>query len=205
VYLIDRLKNRGWTVDIIRIHSYVKREGRLDSLILKMGEADLLVFSFPLYVDSMPAPVIRVLEALAETLNRLRADGEPVKTQGFAAIVNNGFPEVLHNHTALAQARIFSRQAGLIWMGGLAMGMGEAVGGQPLAERGAMVRNVRRALDTAAEALTNGSRIPDEAAQLMGRKLIPRWLYLLIGNRGWKKRAAKHGVEAELRDRPLTD
>jgi multimeric flavodoxin WrbA len=168
---------------MIRIHSYVKSKGRLDSLLLKMDEADLLVLSFPLYVDSMPAPVIRILEVLA----RRRANKKVRKTKGLAVIVNNGFPEVFHNHTALAQARIFARQAGYAWMGGLAMGMGEAVGGRTLERRGAMFRNLCRAMDLAAEALSTGNRIPDKAMQLMGRKLVPRWLYVLIGNRGWKK------------------
>ena len=50
------------------------------------------------------------------------------------------------------------------------------------------MRNVK-SLDLAADALAKGEAIPEEAVKLMARPLVPRWLYLLIGNRGWVRGA----------------
>ena len=50
----------------------------------------------------------------------------------FAALANCGFPEAHHNRTALEICAQFAAAAGMTWAGGLALGAGGAVHGQPL-------------------------------------------------------------------------
>ncbi len=119
--------------------------------------------------------------------------------------MNCGFPEASQNRTALAICRRFAAEAGFEWAGGLALGMGEAIGGRPLKEAGGMVRRIVKALDLAGDALALGHPIPEEAVRLMAKPLVPRWLYILMGNRGWKKRAANHGTTDALNARPHED
>jgi len=57
--------------------------------------------------------------------------------KSIVAIANSGFPEAEHSQTALEVCRLFARQVGFDWAGGLAMGGGGMVSGQPLAELGA--------------------------------------------------------------------
>ena len=59
-----------------------------------------------------------------------------MRPQLFTAIANCGFPEALHNTTALAICEVFARQAGFEWAGSLSLGGGEAVNGQPLVQAG---------------------------------------------------------------------
>jgi hypothetical protein len=78
---------------------------------------------------------------------RWRRTGGPARhpRTRLVGIVNSGFPETHQNAVALAICREFAAQSGFIWAGGLALGAGGAVGGQPLTEAkrsGPSVKNV---------------------------------------------------------------
>ncbi len=166
--------------------------------------AELLVIAFPLYVDELPAPLIQALELVADRRKGL-LPASPVAgpaIQKVAAIVQCGFPEARQNEAAIAIVRQFAKEAGFEWAGGLAMGMGGAIAGRSLEKAGGMVRNVVKALDLAAAALLDGKGIPEEAAALMGKRLMPGWLYTLAGNRGMRRAAKKHGALGRTHDRP---
>ena len=125
------------------------------------------------------------------------------KAVPFLALVNCGFPEWEHNRTALEICRVFARQAGLAWMGGLGYGGGEAIKGRPLEELGGQTRSLRRGLDLAAEALLAGRTVPAEAQALLARPVVPSRLYTAIGTIGWLRAARRYGTLRRLRDRPL--
>jgi hypothetical protein len=119
------------------------------------------------------------------------------------AVVNCGFPEWEHTRTALEICRVFARQAGFEWMGGLGYGGGEAIAGRPLEELGGQTRSLRQGLDLAAEALLAGREVPEEAQALLARPVVPSRLYTAIGTIGWLRAARRHGTLRRLRDRPL--
>jgi multimeric flavodoxin WrbA len=160
-------------------------------------QSDLLVLATPLYVDSLPSPVTALLEGLA----RRKTLAGPRRSR-LLAIVNSGFPEAVHNDTALAICKRFAAEAGLDWVGGLGLGGGGMFAGKPLAEQGGRARTVRRALDLTADALSEGRVVPEEARQLMATLPIPRWLYRLFGEWGFRQEARKHGVRARVDARP---
>ncbi len=116
--------------------------------------------------------------------------------------MNSGFPEASQNATALRICRRFADEARFEWAGGIALGGGEAIGGRPLAKVGGMARNVVRALDLAASELAAGRPVPEAAIRLMARPLVPTWLYLLFGRRGWRRRAARHHAGDRMDARP---
>ncbi len=196
-----RLRERGWQTGALRILPSLKTDDSWRKLIDEMNKADLVALVTPLYVDSLPAPVTQALERIAQSRGGVSDTGK----QGFMAIFNCGFPESFHNYTGLAIARRFAEEAGFVWMGGLALGMGGAIDGRPLAECGRMVRNVQKALKLTADAIDRGDKIPPEAVDLMAKPFLPRWLYIVMGNRGWKRRAKKHGVKGDLYARPYLE
>lgn len=163
-----------------------------------MEEAGLIILAFPLYVDCIPAGVIKALELIADH-RKLESDREK---QGFAIIINWGFPEAQHNNTTIAICKIFSREAGFEWKGALSLGMGGAIGGRSLEERGGMVRNVIKGLDLAAQSLAEGEDVPEEAVEIFGKKFIPLTLYTKMGNLGWNQKAKKYGVRKKIKDQP---
>jgi hypothetical protein len=193
-YLVERLVGRGVQARMLSVCRGLRSPEAAEALLDAADGADRVVLASPLYVDSLPSGVIRALELLAGRQRRGAAR--------FAAVINCGFPEAAQTQTALAICRRFAAEAGFEWAGGLGLGMGEAIGGRPLKEAGRRARKARRALELAGDALAAGLPIPEQAVNLMARPMTPRWLYILLGNRGWKRRARKHDATERLNDRP---
>jgi hypothetical protein len=160
--------------------------------------ADLVTVAFPLYVDSLPAPVIEALERIAA--HRLGRDRS--RRQLFTVIANCGFPEAQHCAPALAICENFARQAGFEWAGPLALGGGGMVNGFPLAEGGGRTILMRNALDLAAEGLAEGRAIPEGAQDLFGKPIVPPWAYRLMSGMGWIQAARGYGALKSLRRKP---
>ena len=196
-YVTEALNRKGWQTSCVRLLSALRSEERIRGLLSEVERADLLVLAAPLYVDSCPAPVIRAMELISQ---RSRESGWSRKR--LLAIVNCGFPESFHNDVALAIYRQFAKEAGFVWVGGLSLGMGGFISGRPLVHLGRVGKRIRNSLDLAAEALAQDQPLPAKAVELMGKKMMPKWLYLFMGNLGWRREARKRGVAARLNDRP---
>ena len=196
-YLFEVLTARGIETQTIYIYTSLNSPDRLKFMLESIDNADLAVLAFPLYVDSLPAPVICALEKITahRTGNHL-----PIQ---FAAIANCGFPGADHNDTALAICSEFAHQNGFAWMGGLALGAGEGiVHGTPLNELDGRANPLKKALDLAAEGLASGHAIPHSASDLLAKPIIPGWMYTLMGRYGWKQRAKKYSAQRRMRARP---
>jgi multimeric flavodoxin WrbA len=197
-YLLQRLAEGGMDTELFHV-ARCQRPERERALFEAVDVADLFVLSTPLYVDALPYLVTRCLERMAA--HRAREPARPAVR--FVCVVNCGFPESEHTRTALDISRVFARQAGLEWSGGLGLGGGETLGGKPLESLGGMTRHVRRGLDLAAEALLDGRSVPEEARALLARPMIPSRLYTLIGDIGWFRVARRKKTVRRLWDRPL--
>lgn len=196
--LLAGLATRGWTVDTRFLLPSGRSPERGAETLVSAAAADLLILSCPLYVDQLPAPVILFLEGYAER----RAGG--ATPQRLALIVQCGFPEQEQNRPVVDIVRLFCARQGLEFAGALAMGMGGAADVRKLEVAGGMLRRQVEALDLAAAALAAGQAIPDRAVKLMAHRLMPKWLYLLGGNWGWKHRARRLGTRKKLYDRPFS-
>ncbi|MFX0178154.1 MAG: hypothetical protein ACFE85_18195 [Candidatus Hodarchaeota archaeon] len=196
-YLMSKLEEFGMKTERNFIHRLVNREETIQNLFEMIDRANLIILTFPLYVDSLPAPVIKAMELIKEERDRLESN----KSKNFIAISNNGFPEGFQNITALRICRIFAEDCGFIWKGGLGLGQGGSIGGIPLLERGGMVRNVVKGLDITAQALAEGKDIPQEAVDLFSKKFVPNSLYNLFANLGWRLQARKYGTKKKIRNK----
>jgi len=186
-FLLGRLRELG--LDTRRQHlelaGYRTTPAR-ERLYAEVAEADLVVLASPLYVDSLPSHVIRALEVLAA---RPRSGRE--RRRSLSAIVNCAFPEATRNDAALSVCRLFARDCGFSWGGGLGLGMGEVIAGRALSKMGGMAEHVRRALEMAAASLGEGRPIPAAAAQLMARPLLPPWMFMWGGHLSWYMKARR--------------
>jgi hypothetical protein len=197
-YLISKLEEFGMRSETLYIHRLVTREEKINDLLQGIDRADLIILSFPLYVDSLPAPVIKAMELIKTNKKAFESE----KSKSFIAIANNGFPEASQNEIALQICRIFSRECGFVWKGGIAIGGGAAINGVPLPEKGGMVRNVIKGLDITAHALKEDKEIPQEALEFTSKSFIPSSFYRIFGNLGWRIQAKRYGVKKKLRDKP---
>lgn len=196
-YLLRQLEAQGVATETICIHKAMRDAEKRQAMLDAIDRADLCILAFPLYIDSLPAPVLSLMRTIRE-----RRAGLPPKG-AFAAIANCGFIESRQNAHALATCAIFAEAAGLRWLGGIAIGGGEGlVHGQEFLKPGRMTMPYKHALDQVAEALTKGNAVPEEAAQQLAKPFVPAWLHRFAGSKRWKKEARRNGVERELGAQP---
>jgi multimeric flavodoxin WrbA len=197
-HLFEQLGAQSIQTETIYLHTVLRSPAKMQALLDAVDAADLVTLAFPLYVDSLPAPVIEALERIAAH----RQGRDPSHRQLFTAIANCGFPEAHHCTAALAICETFARQAGFAWAGSLALGGGGMVNGVPLAEGGGKTMGIRKALDLAAEALAQGQAIPQAAQDMMARPVMPPWAYRLTGDLGWIWAARGYGALRSLKRQP---
>jgi hypothetical protein len=200
-YLAEKLEQKRVSYEKVYICQCLSSEAKKAALLRLVDKSDLIIFAFPLYVDSLHSQAIETLELIAEHMK----GKHDLDEKSFAAISNSGFPEAKQNTTALTVCRLFAKQVGFNWAGGLAMGGGEMIAGQPLSELGGRVRGKTKALEIAADALAQGNSIPEKAVASMSKLGIPRWLYLWIANRRWKRKAKKNIAVKKMYDRPFKE
>ena len=199
-YLVGRLRERGFQGRDLHVQPLVKPLDGLQRLAAEVNAADLVICAAPLYIDSIPAPLIAAMEYLCE---RRKAE-KPRRDQALVALVNSGFPEPAPSATALAIYREFASEAGFSWSGGLAFASGQAaIDMKPLDKAGFMARNARKSLDLAAAALAEGNPVPDGARAIAAKPLIPVPMFLPIGNLlWWRSRVKDRAVWKAIRARP---
>lgn len=196
-YLMEQLNARGVETDSFQVYTSFNSAERTRLTLEKLDKADLIVLAFPLYVDSLPAPVIAALEKISAHRASMKV------AQSFAAIANCGFPEARHNDTALAICEQFANETGMTWLGSLALGGGEGlVHGMPLNEMDGRAMPLKKSLELAAVSLTLGMSIPQEASDILARPIIPNWLYKMFGGFGWKQAAKQYGTVKSVHAQP---
>jgi multimeric flavodoxin WrbA len=197
-YLSEQLSAQSIRTETIYLHTVLRSPAKMQALLAAVDAADLIMLAFPVYVDTLPAPVIEALEQIAAH----RQGRNLSHRQVFTAIANCGFPEAHHCTTALAICETFARQAGYEWGGSLALGGGQMLNGVPLAEGGGMTIPIRQSLELAAEALAQGQAIPQPAKDMMAKPVFPHWAYRLTGGLGWIRAAKDYGVLRSLWRKP---
>jgi hypothetical protein len=164
-----------------------------------VAAADLVILSFPLSVDCLPAPTIRVLELIADARRHCASRGG--LRPGLFVLCQSGFPEAEQSATALAICRRFAREAGFAWRGGLAVGGGPAV--TPRLKAGGPARHVVAALDDAAACLAAGQAVPIDVVSRAARPVMPAPLYRFAAERGFRRQSRQHGVRRPSASRPF--
>jgi hypothetical protein len=196
-YLFEELAARGVKTQTIKLVKALHSAEATDELRAAVAASDLIVLSFPLYVDSLPAPTILALERIS--VWRAEAAGP---RSAFVAICQSGFPEVEQNKIAIEICHNFADAAGFEWAGGLILAAGGMVGGQPLRKIKGMMRFAVSALDVTAGALAAGKPVPEEAVALMAKPAIPKIGYRFMANWGWRSQLKKEAGGTPLDARP---
>ncbi|MDJ0597448.1 MAG: NAD(P)H-dependent oxidoreductase [Crocosphaera sp.] len=213
-YVLNQLKQRGWETESLTLRGNLLKEHGLAEFCTAIDRTNLILLVFPLYIDSLPFLVMKSLEVMAEHFSNC-SEKNPKR---LFALANNGFPEAYQNALALAICQRFAIDTNMIWLGGLAMGAGEALfGGLPIegTERAGRppVKHIMQALDVASAALGNGQIVPPEATKLMAKTPIPfmpfrlwQWLFIKMANQHWRPLAAANQVgEQELFAQPYAE
>ncbi|WP_043599731.1 NAD(P)H-dependent oxidoreductase [Solidesulfovibrio magneticus] len=195
----DWLTRHGAVVRPFSLAAARQDEEAFVALAEALGEADAAYLSFPVYADAIPGAAVEVLERLCA----YRREIAPDRPQAFFAVANCGFPEPVNCDAPLAMCRLFARQAGFAWLGGVGVGGGGMYEGRPLSSFGFLSTTARRALEAKAALLL--SPPPPDLAQT-GDILVPCPLpdrvYQWMADRGWQKALAGKDAVRDALARP---
>lgn len=190
-YVFDRLQENGFTSQTLTASKTNRQE-----LVEKAKNADLILITFPLYIDSLPAPLVKALEIIKDS-----ATG----TKKIAAICNSGFPEPKQCLTALDIVKTFTKEKGSNWIGGIAVGGGASLASRKpkkLEDHGGMARKLIKSLDLLTKAIAENK--PFEAHMLTTAQPLPAWVYRFLGDYGWKGAAKRRGLhKSDLYAKPF--
>ncbi|MDP4090012.1 MAG: flavodoxin [Bacillota bacterium] len=163
----------------------------------EFADSDALVFVFPLYVDSLPSPVLEFLVNLEQNIPKSK------KAARVYAVVNCGFFEGIQNRHAVRIIRNFSDKLGYKWRFGIGIGGGpfiwESREGIPLSSK------VKRPIyETLAEMAKDIDGPEGTRENLLVSPKIPRFIYITASNSGWPKSAKAKGLtKKQLYARPF--
>ncbi|MBF1359862.1 MAG: NAD(P)H-dependent oxidoreductase [Mogibacterium diversum] len=90
-------------VNITHVGNYKSVDKYIDEIV----KADMLVFAFPLYVDSIPSHILYLMERISENHRN--------NNLIIYVIMNNGFYEGKQNHIAIQQMKLWCCDNGFVW------------------------------------------------------------------------------------------
>ncbi|NPV71045.1 MAG: hypothetical protein HPY55_10430 [Firmicutes bacterium] len=160
----------GHNAEIVYVIDYFDGKQSFDDLKSIVSQSHVIGLVTPLYVDTLPYPVIWFMEQPATNLRN------ELKGKSLFAIGQCGFPDVTLCGSLLESCRYFAESAQMSWLGGLSYGGGPIINGAPLESLGGKGRRISSALKLALEDVLDGKTISSRAQQLIAER-IPKALY----------------------------
>lgn len=147
-----------------------------------LKHSEVIVFSFPLYVDSVPSNLLACMIEIEKELRSL-----PITVY---ALCNNGFYEGIQNRHALNVIKNWSTKTNLAWGQGIGVGCGGMMGGLANVPVGkGPKKNFGEALSILSDNIHN--KRSDENVYINAN--FPRFLYKLMAHFGWRQQIRKNG------------
>lgn len=189
--ILDDLKPLLSNQEIAEIHFKKPLIEEKDKEVLI--NSDVLIFAFPLYVDSVPSHVLSCLREMEDLLK-----SRHIYVYG---IVNNGFYEGTQNAPALEVLKHWTHRTGLIWGQGVGVGSGgmlTATKNTPLG------KGPKRSLGKAFHSSANNILENRSDDNLYVNANFPRFLYKFMAEVGWNRQGKKNGLEVKDLYKKLT-
>ncbi|BBF42527.1 multimeric flavodoxin WrbA family protein, diverged or disrupted [Lachnospiraceae bacterium KM106-2] len=182
-YFLEQLTKMVDDKDIVTY--WISKEKNVDPIMENIIKSDVLLFAFPLYVDSLPSHLIRFLKKL-----ELYIKDKDCKTKVYV-IVNCGFYEGSQTYLAIQQMKLFCKTVHLSFGQALGIGSGEMLGGLKTVP---IHNGPNKALGEAFDVLATSIVQKGEGEDLFVKpSRFPRFAYLVASNNFWCKYAKKYG------------
>lgn len=171
------------------IYNIMKTTQICETLFLNaVKNGDNIVFSFPLYVDSLPAYLLDFLRRMEKEMAGI------ITCSRVYVIVNCGFYDAKQTHIALSIMWKWCEKCGLQKGSAVAIGGGGLTQIAPIG-KGPMA-SVGDALENLAEHIKQGQK----GETLYIEPSFPRFMYKFFGNRGFTVEGKKNGLsKADIR------
>ena len=169
-----------------QISKYYLVSSRIDNEIkYKIHNADVLIFAFPLYVDSIPSSLLDILVKFEE---------EKIidsKTKIYC-IVNNGFFEGKQNQLAILQMKNWCQKTGAEWGQGIGIGAGEILS---YVEKVPLGKGPLKNLGKVLNQFSNNIKILKSDNEIYINPNWSRMLYWIQGTISWVIKARKNKLK----------
>ena len=153
-------------------------------------QTDVLLFVSPIYVDALPAPLVKLLTLFEQV--KAQSTAPPARVY---VLFNCGFLEPRNTELALNIMQNFCIRAGLVW--GYGVGLGS--GGFILTQRDHMAKGIAFKVYAAVCALANSIQSGDVGKpNAFATIKMPRFIYNIGGNIGWRKLAKENGISKKM-------
>ncbi|WP_105615279.1 NAD(P)H-dependent oxidoreductase [Vallitalea okinawensis] len=163
------IEEAGHTAEILHVIDFFDEKISLEGLKYNIEKSDMIALVAPLYVDTLPYPVMWFLEKLAADFQT------DLRGKNFFAIGQCGFPDITRNEPLIESCRLFAEETGMKWLGGLSYGGGAILNGKLVENLGKEGRKITAAFKLALEDALQGKQISSKSQELITVK-IPRIL-----------------------------
>ena len=158
----------------------------MPGLVHELEKTETIVLCMPLYVDGLPAQVIRLLETFRKEYRGGKAR--------IYLLANMGLYESKQLVNLFGAVRKWCAEMDFEYCGGLGISAGELAGTLIDQRSFDKISNkkVVEGIGRLAEAVNNSAAMDDVFAE---PHHFPRWLYILIANTNWNRLAKKAGIK----------
>jgi hypothetical protein len=173
--------------DILWVHDYL---GKIHELLEVIDKHSVIGLIVPLYVDTLPAAVIEILEDLSPYKERLSG-------KRLFSLAQSGFPDETRMTPLSLTCKCFAEEMGLQWLGALVHGGGVIIDGRPISDLGKKGARLMEGIKYVLEAIESGGVIPKEAQGYFSSR-IPSFTFPLLAwylNTSAKKESKRNGVD----------
>lgn len=184
-------EEKNCAAEIFHVHELFAANNNWTSFKNAVGESAVIVLVSPLYVDTLPYPVVRLFEKMCIELRQVLCG------KSFFAVGQCGFPDTTMLEPFLGSCRFFAEQAGMQWRGGLGYGGGSIINGAHLEDLGKKGGKIISAFALALDDVLSERTISSAAQDLLAVKIPALLLYPLAAflNHKARKGAKKHRVD----------
>jgi len=149
-------------------------KGFPEKILKEIGSGDIIVLAFPLYVDSIPTNMLKMLIELEKYIKK-----EPTQNTIIYTIINNGFYEGKQTHIAFEIIENWCERSCVKFGGGIGQGAGETIGFvKNMPFTGFIFYNLEHALELLAKKME--SKEPYNVTYLS--PLLPRFLWRIMAH-----------------------
>ena len=184
-YFLDALSKFINEKDIIK-YKLVKNQG-YENIINNILNIDKLIIALPLYVDSIPSHLLRLLTFIEDEFKGI------LKNIKVYVMINCGFYEGIQNRIALQIMKCWCKRLDIEWGQGIGIGSGEMIGGLknvPI-DKGPN-KSLGNALKTLANNINSNSSGDDIFTNPSG---FPRFAFKISANIFWAREAKRNGLK----------
>ncbi len=190
-YLSKRIEEEGITLTKYRVYQVYNDDNKKKAFFKDIKTSDLLIICSPVYVHSLPYPLISLMEELS-----IKTDKDFWQNKKMMVIIHSGYPKDIQRKASFAICKNFAEAMGIKWLGGVGFGGSPIIDGRPLEEVGGFTKWMRKAFDNMVVSIKTGSEISEEARMYAGKHFpaIPLWFLKTFMNMRVKSMVKKSGV-----------